>query len=919
MTGSGGDFNSGVLYQYDYINNVFTKKISFDAGTQQYTSLIEVSGTLYGVTANGGANGYGTLFSYVLSNGAFSDLFDFDNTTGSQPNGELIQASNGKLYGITTGGGAIGSGTLFEYDIAHSTFTKKVDMAIFDTGGFTIGGLVLAPNGKLYALLAFGGNNFYGTIIEYDPGTTACLKKYDFTLSDGTNPYGSLVLNANGKLYGLGSSGGTTGQGSLFEYAPGATTITKKFDFDGLNGSSPLGSLATSSDGKMYGMTAGGGLNGAGTLFEFDPANSALMKKKDFIYAPEGAEPANPLAFASNKLFGTAIGGATNLGVFYEYDLGTGTYAKRLDLTKASGNFGIGAIAHPNGKIYVLTSSAGPSPDSNGAIVEYNPATGLSDVVHIFDGTINGSNPASITYSKNGKIYGVAGGGLTHGGVLFEFEPTSGTYAKKVDFDYSTSGQFPLSVVEGPDGMLYGLTQYGGSAGGGTIFKYDPHLSQFTKLRDFSGADGSLPSGKIAFGQDSKFYGITSNGGQSNRGILYEFDVKSMTLVKKQDLDGNQANGGLTTGPDGKILGCFYIGGSANKGGVFEYDPASNQITTKINFTGPNGSIPNANLLVLKNDQSIAFNPIPAKSVLETPFDLTATATSGLAISFTSSDPSVATATGNTVTIVGIGQTWITATQAGNQNFNPAANAVRLLTITKSSQTIAFESIPAKTLGDVPFILTASASSGLTVAFSTPSDRISIASASVTLIKGGRASIKAEQAGDSTYDSAAHVVRSFCINPAKPGITMLTTLQWFLISSNASGNQWYRDGMAISGATEDSFRATTSGAYTVQTTIDDCASVLSEPVNVITTGFNEDLTVDLYPNPVRDEMVIDLGGITQTKTVVVMTDMLGRTIESREVEDGMHIFDVRSLSGGMYIVKIEGKRGVITRAFVKTE
>ncbi len=303
----------------------------------------------------------------------------------------------------------------------------------------------------------------------------------------------------------------------------------------------------------------------------------------------------------------------------------------------------------------------------------------------------------------------------------------------------------------------------------------------------------------------------------------------------------------------------------------------------------------------------------------ETPFDLTATATSGLAISFTSSDPSVATVTGNTVTIVGIGQTWITATQAGNQNFNPAANAVRLLTITKGPQTIAFESIPAKTLGDVPFIVTASASSGLTVAFSTPSDRISIASASVTLIKGGRASIKAEQAGDSTYDSAAHVVRSFCINPAKPGITMLTTLQWFLISSNASGNQWYRDGMAISGATEDSFRATTSGAYTVQTTIDDCASVLSEPVNVITTGLNEDLTVDMYPNPVRDEMVIDLGGITQTKTVVVMTDMLGRTIESREVEDGVHIFDVRSLSGGKYIVKIEGKRGVITRAFVKTE
>src|SRR6185295_12034180 len=99
----------------------FTKKISFDAGSQLSGSLIEVSGKLYGYTGNGGSNGYGTIFSYTLSNGTFSDLFDFDIfTTGGGPYGELIQAPNSKLYGITSGGGTYGGGTIFEYDITNS-------------------------------------------------------------------------------------------------------------------------------------------------------------------------------------------------------------------------------------------------------------------------------------------------------------------------------------------------------------------------------------------------------------------------------------------------------------------------------------------------------------------------------------------------------------------------------------------------------------------------------------------------------------------------------------------------------------------------------------------------------------------------------------------------------------------------------
>jgi hypothetical protein len=87
------------------------------------------------------------------------------------------------------------------------------------------------------------------------------------------------------------------------------------------------------------------------------------------------------------------------------------------------------------------------------------------------------------------------------------------------------------------------------------------------------------------------------------------------------------------------------------------------------------------NLLVNKSDQLITFDPLPAKKVGDPPFTLSASASSGLPVSYTSSLPSVATVTGNVVTIVGLGTTIITASQSGNASFNPASSVIRDLAI----------------------------------------------------------------------------------------------------------------------------------------------------------------------------------------------------------------------------------------------
>src|SRR4030095_8061391 len=86
------------------------------------------------MTAGGGSNGYGVIFSFDPSTSTYTKLKDFDGTNGRNPTGSLIQASDGKLYGMTSGGGSngtdyggLGCGVIFSFDPLSSTYTKLKD------------------------------------------------------------------------------------------------------------------------------------------------------------------------------------------------------------------------------------------------------------------------------------------------------------------------------------------------------------------------------------------------------------------------------------------------------------------------------------------------------------------------------------------------------------------------------------------------------------------------------------------------------------------------------------------------------------------------------------------------------------------------------------------------------------------------
>ncbi|MDP2387380.1 MAG: T9SS type A sorting domain-containing protein [Bacteroidota bacterium] len=296
MTSAGGANTYGCIYEVGY-TGPYTVKYSFLTadGIQPDGALCQANdGLMYGLLRQGGANGYGVLFKYTPGSGTITPMRHFSAPDGSYPSGSLIQGSNNKLYGMTSSSGAYGYGTLFSFDPSTTTYTVLHDFNLTPDGGTPTGSLFEAANGKLYGMTSSGGANNNGTIFEYNIGLTQFTKLHDFSGSGtGANPQGDLIETSAGLLYGMTMNGGIYGYGCIFEYNIGSTVTTNKFNFQNAiaDGGTPEGTLLKASNGLLYGVTSAGGANSTGTLFEFNPAGSVYTKKIDFTGAVGGASP----------------------------------------------------------------------------------------------------------------------------------------------------------------------------------------------------------------------------------------------------------------------------------------------------------------------------------------------------------------------------------------------------------------------------------------------------------------------------------------------------------------------------------------------------------------------------------------------------------------------------------------------------
>jgi uncharacterized repeat protein (TIGR03803 family) len=611
MTYKGGTNDSGILFQYNPATSAYIKKIDFDGatnGSKPLGSLVQANdGLLYGMTYKGGAYHKGVLFQYNPATSVYTKKIDFDGLTiGCYPHGSLIQATDGNLYGMTVEGGTNNMGTLFRYNPSSSTFTHLLDFAGAGNGSYPLGSLMQAGDGNLYGMTCMGGTNDMGVLFQYNPVTNSYSNRLNFTGPNGNSPLGFLIEASDGALYGMTNSGGANDKGVLFRYNPVTFTSTTKFDFDGMNGSYPQGSLMQANDGMLYGMTGLGGMYDQGVLFQYNPALSTLTRKIDFAGSTSGRSPYGTLMQARDgKLYGmTNTGGVNGIGVLFQYDPVNSAYVKKFDFGASNGRNPHGSMIRANnGNFYGLTYGGGAN--DVGVLFQYNPIGSIYTDKFDFDGIANGGNPTgSLTQAANGMLYGLTYTGGANGmGVLFQYDPASSTYVNKFDFDGITNGSYPRgSLISASDGNLYGMTSKGGANDRGVLFQFNPGTSALTNTLDFSGAtNGSYPQGSLSQTNDGMLYGMTVQGGADDMGVLFQYNPSTLLYTKKIDFgnaNGKFPYGSLLLATDGNLYGMTNKGGANDFGVLFQYNPTNSSYTRKFDFDGAaNGSNPLGSLI----------------------------------------------------------------------------------------------------------------------------------------------------------------------------------------------------------------------------------------------------------------------------------------------------------------------------------
>lgn len=647
MAMNGGTKGFGAIFTYDPGTAVYKKIWDFDSvnGSHPMGGLLQGDdGNLYGMTSQGGSKDFGVIFSFNPVTRGYSKLFDFNYYNGASPQGELVQAANGKLYGVTYSGGNKGYGVLFAYDLAKRTYVKLQNFKK-KIGRYPCKGLIKASDNKLYGMLQWGGKYDYGSIFSYDPATSIFSIVKDF---DDGPPCGNLFQASDGKLYGVKASFEDFDvNGEIFSFDPVTHIYTKLTDIDYTNGIYIKGNLTEAADGRLYGMTIDGGDNFKGVFFSFDISSSTYKRLKNFD-GINGAEGAGGVTLASDgKLYGmTTLGGSKDYGVIFSYDPAKKKYKHLRNFGSApSGTNMFGGLTKGYGnKLYGMTAEGGD--EGYGVIFSFDPVTALYTKLRDLDYS-GGANPyGNLIQASNGKLYGLTQkGGSYNLGTIFSFDPVTLVYKKLWNFDYSDGANPTGSLVQTSDGKLYGTTRIGGYYGysGGIIFSFDPSTATFTKLKDFDyQSGGALPNENLVQAGDGKLYGTTAAGGSANNGVIYSFDPVTLVYKELKNFDysyalfGGKDNGNLIPAADGKLYGMTQYEGVNEMGTIFSFDPATSAYTRLKDFNYYTGTYPLGNLTQASdgklygmtskggaNDYGVSFSYDPLTTTYQKLADLT--------------------------------------------------------------------------------------------------------------------------------------------------------------------------------------------------------------------------------------------------------------------------------------------------------
>jgi uncharacterized repeat protein (TIGR03803 family) len=345
--------------------------------------LLANDGNIYFVSTIGGA-GRGSI-GKLTPDGTLSTLYTIpaEDDVPVRPQGSLIQANDGHLYGTSFIGGAEGAGTIFRVTLAGQFTLLRSMGATATDASLPYTGLVQGPDGMLYGTTLYGGNNNKGTIYRIGLDGTSFSIVHHFNESDGENPEGALIVGQNGELYGTTMMGGSSDRGTVYRIST-AGVYTLLYSFPSLSafgslgtatnatGANPRAGLLLAADGNYYGTTYQGGPDGMGTVFRMTPAGDVSVFHSFKGPSRDGGFPLSSVAQdAQGNFYGTSQNGGP-------FDVGS---AWRIS------------------------------------------ATGEFSLLHGFvDSSIDGSNPHATLLPANGAIYGASFNSTSGEGTVFKLD-----------------------------------------------------------------------------------------------------------------------------------------------------------------------------------------------------------------------------------------------------------------------------------------------------------------------------------------------------------------------------------------------------------------------------------------------------------------------------------------------------------------
>jgi uncharacterized repeat protein (TIGR03803 family) len=379
---------------------------------------------------------------------------------------------------------------------------------------------------------------------------------HHFNGTDGVGPYGGVVLDAIGNLYGASGNGGDGscryGCGLVFEMMPRSGnnwTFGALYDFTGgADGAYPNGGLILDASGDVYATTTSGGAHKAGTAFELSPGSDGWTLTTLYAFCPKvgcgdgGGTETGLTRDRTGNLYGVKPYGASgNHGAVFELTPGSGGWREKLlhrfGLKKGDGEDPYaGLILNPSGSLYGTTNGGGNpcGGPSCGTVYELTPLPGggwKEAVLHRFNGR-DGQWPGSgaLFMDGSGGLYGTTTNGGSYGGVVFKLTPKGNGRWKDTtlyEFQGGASGWLPgAGVVMDKAGNLYGTTDGGGSSGCGVLYRLAPSARgkwTYRVLHTFGqGSDGCEPEGNLTIDSKGNLYGGAVLGGEYGYGVVFE-------------------------------------------------------------------------------------------------------------------------------------------------------------------------------------------------------------------------------------------------------------------------------------------------------------------------------------------------------------------------------------------------------------